>query len=63
MPRRTCALPHCDLSVPPTGGFCKGHWDLIPEDLQERWRWALQDSGDPTDRDSTLHAIQEELDR
>lgn len=40
--------------------FCKLHWKRVPEDLQERMRWAVDDA-EPTEYEAAVTAITEHL--
>jgi len=55
--RRKCHLRSCSERRNGTP-YCDAHWDLVPEDLQIRVRWAYED-GTATDRYAALRAADE----
>jgi hypothetical protein len=53
-------VPQCRQTSTAAHGVCKGHWRRIPEDIQARWQWAVED-GDAVDRSAAMSAILEDL--
>lgn len=52
--RRVCAIPGCQ-GTPRQARVCADHWDAIPEDLQDRLRYAIR-TRDPIEWEAALRA-------